>query len=230
MFAIKVIHRKFSVLLYENLNDVAKRKFYVVWNGVHPGIYDNWEDCKLQVFGFENAQYKSFETLSEAREAYEKGGITYRKVPERKIVDLPQSESAGCFVRESLAVDAACSGNPGAMEYRGVFVASGKEIFRVGPLAQGTNNVGEFLAIVHALALMKQKSVDMPVYSDSLNAITWVRKKQCKTRLEQIPDNAPIFDLIRRAEKWLHENTYPNPVLKWDTAAWGEIPADFGRK
>jgi ribonuclease HI len=209
---------------------VAKRKFYVVWNGVHPGIYDNWEDCKLQVFGFENAQYKSFETLGEAREAYEKGHITYRKAPVKKLDDLPKSESAGFIVRESLAVDAACSGNPGAIEYRGVFVASGKEIFRVGPLAQGTNNIGEFLAIVHALALMKQKNIEMPVYSDSLNAITWIRKKQCKTRLEQTLENAPIFDLIRRAEKWLHENTYPNVILKWDTASWGEIPADFGRK
>ena len=209
---------------------MAKRKFYVVWNGVHPGIYDNWEDCKLQVFGFENAQYKSYETLGEAREAYEKGYAANRKALDRKIVDLPKSASAGFFIRESLAVDAACSGNPGAMEYRGVFAASGKEIFRIGPLAQGTNNIGEFLAIVHALALMKQKNMDMPVYSDSQNAITWICRKQCKTRLEQTSENAPIFDLIRRAEKWLNENTYPNPVLKWDTAAWGEIPADFGRK
>ena len=212
------------------MNNVAKRKFYVVWTGVFPGIYDNWEDCKLQVFGFENARYKSFETLGEAREAYEKGSVAYWKAPEREIADLPKSESTGFVIRESLAVDAACSGNPGEMEYRGVFVASGKEIFRIGPLAQGTNNIGEFLAIVHALALMKQKNSDIPVYSDSLNAITWVRKKQCKTRLEQTLENVFIFDLIRRAEKWLNENTYPNAVLKWNTALWGEIPADFGRK
>ena len=209
---------------------MAKRKFYVVWNGVHPGIYDNWEDCKLQVFGFDNAQYKSYETLGEARDAYEKGFAVYRKEQVKKTADLSKNEFSDFIVRESLAVDAACSGNPGAMEYRGVFMASGKEIFRVGPLAQGTNNIGEFLAIVHALALMKQKGIDMPVYSDSQNAIGWVRKKQCKTKLEQTSINAPIFDLIKRAEKWLNENTYSNAVLKWDTASWGEIPADFGRK
>jgi ribonuclease HI len=209
---------------------VAKRKFYVVWNGVNPGIYDNWEDCKLQVFGFENAQYKSFETIAEAREAYEQGSITYRQQVIKKTARSAENVSAGLYLTESLAVDAACSGNPGAMEYRGVFVATGKELFRVGPLAQGTNNIGEFLAIVHALALMKQKNIVMPVYSDSLNAITWVRKKQCKTKLEQTTENAPIFDLISRAERWLHNNTYSNPVLKWDTALWGEIPADFGRK
>ena len=209
---------------------MAKKKFYVVWKGVHPGIYDCWEDCKLQVSGYENAVYKSFEMLGEAREAYEKGYAAHRQSPARKIIDLPESESAGFFVRESIAVDASCIGNPGDMEYRGVHVATGKEWFRVGPYKQGTNNVGEFLALVHALALMKQKNIGLPVYSDSQNAITWVRKKQCKTRLEQTPENAPVFDLIRRAEKWLHENTYTNPVLKWDTAVWGEIPADFGRK
>ena len=209
---------------------MTKKKFYVVWNGVHPGIYDNWGDCKLQVFGYENAQYKSFETLSEAREAYEQGSVAYRQSITKKTIDLTQNKSARPYVTESLAVDAACSGNPGAMEYRGVFVKTRQELFRVGPLAQGTNNIGEFLAIVHALALMKQKSIDMPVYSDSQNAIGWVHKKTCKTKLEQTSINTPIFDLISRAEKWLNENVYTNTVLKWDTASWGEIPADFGRK
>jgi len=209
---------------------VAKNKFYVVWNGLHPGIYDNWEDCKLQVAGYENAIYKSFESLGAAREAYEKGVEAYRQSVVHKPIDFPKCESVTAFVRDSIAVDASCLGNPGDMEYRGVYVATGAEWFRIGPYKQGTNNVGEFLAIVHALALMKQKNIHLPVYSDSQNAIGWVLKKQCRTRLEQTPENAPLFDLIRRAEKWLIENTYSNPVLKWDTTAWGEIPADFGRK
>jgi len=70
----------------------------------------------------------------------------------------------------------------------------------------------------------------IPVYSDSRNAILWVKNRKCKTLLKPVPANAPLFELIARAEKWLHENTYANPVLKWDTAEWGEIPADFGRK
>ena len=209
---------------------MAKKKFYVVWNGDHTGVFDNWEDCKLQVSGYENAQYKSFETIVEAREAYEKGYAAYRQAAAHKTTDWTANESVGSVIRESIAVDAACSGNPGAMEYRGVWVRTGKEIFRVGPMAQGTNNIGEFLAIVHALALMKQQNLHLPVYSDSQNAIGWVRQKICKTRLEQTTINAPIFDLIRRAEKWLNEHTYSNQVLKWDTALWGEIPADFGRK
>ena len=88
----------------------------------------------------------------------------------------PRTETA-------LAVDAACSGNPGPMEYRGVHLPTGKQVFHFGPM-HGTNNIGEFLAIVHALALMKQKGLKIPVYSDSYNAILWVNKRQCKTKLQ----------------------------------------------
>ena len=131
---------------------------------------------------------------------------------------------------ESLAVDAACSGNPGKMEYRGVYLRSREEVFHMGPLEQGTNNVGEFLAIVHGLALMKQKGLSLPIYSDSANAISWIKQKKCKTKLVRNDKNDYIFELIARAEKWLHENSYTNPVYKWETRDWGEIPADFGRK
>jgi ribonuclease HI len=130
---------------------------------------------------------------------------------------------------EALCVDAACSGNPGPMEYRGVHLPSGRQIFHFGPM-QGTNNIGEFLAIVHALALLKQRGSAMPVYSDSRTAQIWVQKRKCKTTLARTPENAPLFDIIARAERWLQTNDYPNPILKWDTNQWGEIPADFGRK
>lgn len=134
-----------------------------------------------------------------------------------------------CELKEALCVDAACSGNPGPMEYRGVHLPTGKQVFHFGPM-HGTNNIGEFLAIVHALALMKQKGLKIPVYSDSYNAILWVNKRQCKTKLERSEKTEELFNLIARAEKWLRENPDHAPVLKWETAVWGEIPADFGRK
>ncbi|MCH5177762.1 MAG: ribonuclease H [Prevotellaceae bacterium] len=131
---------------------------------------------------------------------------------------------------EAIAVDAACSGNPGPMEYRGVHLPSGKQIFHFGPV-QGTNNIGEFLAIVHALALLKQRNLPtMTIYSDSRTAQIWVQKRKCKTTLQRTPENAELFGIIERAERWLQTNTYSNPILKWDTENWGEIPADFGRK
>ena len=212
---------------------MAKNKYYVVWKGLNPGIYDNWAECKMQVDGQESAKYKSFETRDDAVEAFEKGYAQYLKnASSGKAASNLLSPAApiGKPINESIAVDAACSGNPGDMEYRGVYTATGQEIFHIGPLKKGTNNVGEFLALVHGLALLKQKGSDLPVYSDSRNAISWVKKKKCKTLLERVPENEVIFDLIERAEKWLNTNTYTTTILKWETSVWGEIPADFGRK
>ena len=134
------------------------------------------------------------------------------------------------IIRQSIAVDAACSGNPGLMEYRGVFVSDGVEIFHMGPLEEGTNNIGEFLAIVHALALLQKSGKAYPLYTDSVNAMKWIERKKCNTQLAETARNRPIFELIARAEKWLRENSFTTPILKWDTKKWGEIPADFGRK
>ena len=211
---------------------MAKNKYYVVWKGLNPGVYDNWAECKMQVEGQDGAKYKSFETREEAAEAFEKGYSYYLKAASsaKAASNLAPQAPIGKPINESLAVDAACSGNPGDMEYRGVYTATGQEIFHIGPLKKGTNNIGEFLALVHGLALLKQKGSDLPLYSDSRNAIIWVKKKKCKTLLEREPVNEPIFELIERAEKWLNSNTYTTTILKWETAVWGEIPADFGRK
>lgn len=132
-------------------------------------------------------------------------------------------------IKEALCVDAACSGNPGMMEYRGVHVPSGREVFRFGPI-KGTNNIGEFLAIVHGLALLEQRGLSMPVYSDSVSGMAWVRNRKAKTTLERTEETAQALDLVARAENWLRTHSYKNQVLKWQTEEWGEIPADFGRK
>ena len=215
---------------------MAKEKYYTVWKGVNPGVYDSWTDCQLQIKAYKGALYKSFNTREEAEHAFASPAHEYfgadkpasAKISSDKKVSIsPLPETFGF---DCLAVDAACSGNPGDMEYRGVYTATGQEIFRVGPMPKGTNNVGEFLALVHGLALLKQRNCSIPIYSDSRNAISWVKNKKCKTLLERLPENEPIFDLIARAEKWLQENTYTTPIYKWETSAWGEIPADFGRK
>jgi Predicted double-stranded RNA/RNA-DNA hybrid binding protein len=207
----------------------AKQKYYVVWKGVNPGIYDSWTDCQLQIKGYEGALYKSFESKDEATSAF--GDTPYNHIGNAvKKKKLQEKSDKPPYILESLAVDAACSGNPGNMEYRGVFTETGQELFHVGPMAQGTNNIGEFLALVHGLAFFKKIECKMPIYTDSQNAILWVQQKKCKTKLERTTVNEPIFNLIERAEKWLRENTYPTKIIKWETSVWGEIPADFGRK
>lgn len=208
---------------------MAKQKFYVVWEGVTPGIYTSWTDCQLQTKGYDGAKYKSFDTQEEAERALATSPYAYIGKNAKKYSNTSSPKSWVGVIDNSLAVDAACSGNPGPMEYRGVHVASQQEIFHFGPV-KGTNNIGEFLAIVHGLALLKQKGFDMPIYSDSKIAIDWVRQKVCKTKLPRTPETEELFRLIKRAEKWLKENKYTTHILKWETKQWGEIPADFGRK
>ena len=111
----------------------------------------------------------------------------------------------------------------------GVYLAEGREIFHFGPV-HGTNNIGEFLAIVHALALLDKQGTKIPIYSDSATAISWVRRKQCRTQLARTPRTEKLYEMIARAEAWLKAHRVTNPILKWETSEWGEIPADFGRK
>ena len=208
-----------------------KKKYYVVWRGRMPGIYDNWQDCEEQVKNYPGAVYKAFDTLEQAQVALTHDPQDYIQSKKNKSTNTqPQPSFTTDYIKQAIAVDASAQGNPGIMEYRGVYIKTGKEIFRVGPYYGGTNNIGEFLAIVHALAYLKNRKKNWPIYSDSLTAIKWVKNKKCNTTLKPTERNKEIFDLIRRAEKWLRENEYTNPILKWDTQKWGEIPADFGRK
>jgi len=209
-----------------------KKKYYVVWEGNEQGIFDNWTDCQLQIKGYPGARFKSFASLEEAEAAFggnasdfiRKGG---KKAAAAKALRLDHPD----IIWNSIAVDAACSGNPGLMEYRGVDTKTNFEFFHQGPFKSGTNNVGEFLALVHALAYLKKEGKDdLVIYTDSRTAMSWVRNKKVKTTLKKTAQNAVLFDLMDRGVAWLKNNSYKNPILKWETKSWGEIPADFGRK
>lgn len=220
-----------------------KKKYYVVWTGKQPGIYESWEECSRQVQGINGAQYKSFESIDVAQEAFRLGPqlSSNLSATQKDNVILSVDTSGMTVVKpnadphaplpemNALAVDAACSGNPGVMEYQGVFVSTRTQLFHF-KAPYGTNNIGEFLAIVHGLAYLKKNRMDLIIYSDSVNAINWVRAKQCRTKLPYNEQSAPLYEIIRRAEAWLHNNTYTTDIRKWDTDLWGEIPADFNRK
>lgn len=213
------------------MSKANKPKFYVVWKGHQPGVYANWDAASRQVSGFPGAQFKSFASRDEADQAYRGAYASYAGKETKSVKRSPADLERMGVVIDSVVVDAACSGVPGPMEYRGVRLRDGEQLFHQGPYPDGTNNVGEFLAIVHALALLDRLGDGrMPVYSDSRNGIGWVRQKRCGTKLEHTAANEPIFELIARAERWLREHDWSNPVLKWETEEWGEIPADFGRK
>jgi ribonuclease HI len=210
-------------------------KFYVVWQGKKPGIYTNWPECQEQINGVKTALYKSFESKAEAEMAFAGKPEDYiqKKSPAKSPLGQKKLnvKNNNAIIWDSISVDAACSGNPGLMEYQGVDTKTKEKIFYQGPFLMGTNNIGEFLAIVHALALYKQKGLNKrPIYSDSVTAMGWVKKKKANTKLEQNAKTAKLYELILRAENWLKQNSYSNPIIKWETEDWGEIPADFGRK
>lgn len=218
---------------------MGKRKFYVVWVGREPGIYEDWSDCHEQISGFPGARYKSFDTQTAAT-------IAFRGDPDDQAsiinviashhAEVAKNKPANLFEipeinLDAIAVDGACSGVPGPMEYRGVDVRSGIELFHVGPLDDGTNNVAEYLALIHALSYLYNKGDrTTPVYSDSRTARSWIKNRGHRSTLARTPRNGRIFELLARADKWIQTHQTENPVLKWDTGAWGEIPADFGRK
>ncbi|HIC32098.1 MAG TPA: ribonuclease H [Flavobacteriaceae bacterium] len=209
-----------------------KKKYYTVWKGHHTGVFETWDDCKAQIKDFDGAQYKSFATFDAAKKALKGNYFDYtgkNKTFKSELNEL-QLKKIGQPNYNSIAVDAASSGNPGKMEYRGVDTKTKKQLFIQGPFEEGTNNIGEFLAIVHGLAYLKQRNSNKIIYTDSKTAISWVKKKHCNSKLERNHKNKPVFDLVDRAVKWLKENTYTTTIVKWETKAWGEIPADFGRK
>ncbi len=206
-----------------------KKKHYVVWAGRKTGVFDSWAECEKQTKGFQGASFKSFPSLEEAQQAFAGGKPSYSystKKTQNKNTDANESQ---VFNPDSISVDAAWSGNPGMMEYRGVRTKTGEVLFHYGPI-MGTNNIGEFLAIVHALSLLKKEGLKTDIYSDSRTALSWVRNKKANTTLVRNAKTEQAWKLIERAEAWLRENSYPNRIMKWDTNKLGEIKADFGRK
>jgi len=206
-----------------------KKKFYVVWKGATPGVYSSWPEANAQVAGFPGAKFKSFPTQAAALHAF-KIGPSASSEARPKSKSTVTSSNISNIIKPSLSVDAACSGNPGKMEYQGVSTATKERIFHQAfPL--GTNNIGEFLALIHGIAFCKSEGLhDMPIYTDSKIAMGWIVKKKCKTTLPRNSKTEKLYELIDRGEQWLKTNTFSNPILKWETKKWGEIPADFGRK
>lgn len=205
---------------------MRKQKFYVVWKGRKPGIYTSWADCEAQVKGFDGAQYKGFESRESAKIAFKGRYEDFKSKPHavRQWLFTPNPP-----MLPSLSVDAACSGSPGPLEYRGVNTETGEQVFRAGPFPGGTNNIGEFLAIVRGMEWLARHKLDWVIYSDSDTAVAWIRARKCNTKLARTASNAMLFQLIARAEESL-KNFKSFRIMKWDTKAWGENPADFGRK
>lgn len=211
-------------------------KVYVVWEGREPGVYESWDDCLEQVNGYPGAKYKSFNSMESAVEAYRADDYGTRfflkKLSDARGATPMIDYSTIPEIRlDAIAVDGACAKNPGPMEYRCVRVADGVEIFHQGPYAGGTNNIAEYLAIIHAAALLAQRGDGTtPIYTDSRTARAWLSRGRSNTKVVPTAENATVLNLLARADAWLASHRIANPILVWNTDEWGEIPADFGRK
>lgn len=209
-----------------------KPKFYVVWHGRETGVFDSWDACKAQTNGYDGAVFKSFLSREAAEAAYISESSNYigRRVNLGSALSKEELLLIGDPIEDAIAVDGAWDNTTGLVEYQGVYLKTYEILFHVGPLDDGTINMVEFLAIVHALALCKQMHSKVPIYSDSKVALGWIRDKKARTNHQPSEKNKKLFDMLARAEKWLENNTFENELLKWETKAWGENPADFGRK
>jgi ribonuclease HI len=173
-----------------------------------------------------DAKYKSYSSQAEAEKAFTDGYTTVFRSPKAS-KQLPTNAQ---YELNSICVDAASSGNPGIVEYQGVDTRTGERLFHHGPISRGTNNLGEFLAIVHGLAYLKKLGSNKMIYSDSRTAMKWIRDRHPSTSLPRDDSTQEIWGLVDRATHWLHTNTFSNQISKWETEVWGEIKADFGRK
>lgn len=214
---------------------MAKSKFYVVFKGLQPGIYDSWEECKAQIEGFSGADYRAYDNSVDATLAFRKRMdieetqfytfLTQHQETKPNFSAFPEIKL------NAIAVDAACNKNPGGdVEYQGVLVGTGERLFHVGPYPGGSNNIGEYIGIVHALGYLAQKGdITTPIYTDSRTALAWIRNRHSRTSV-QIPPTSPLAHILQRADYWIATHSWQNPIYKWETEKWGEIPADFGRK
>jgi len=208
---------------------MAKQKWYVVLKGRKPGVYTSWDKAKEQIFEFTGAVYKSFEDQKVAEEAWAK-----KRFPNSESsYSVPKSLTKGKKLAppqgDYIVVDASSIGVPGPTEYQG-FLMPEKRLLFSKHIGLATNNLGEFLGIVHALAYLYQNESTLPVYSDSITALSWVAKKKVKSELERNAQTEAAWSLVDRALIWLNTHQFTNRIWKWETQHWGENPADYGRK
>ena len=126
---------------------------------------------------------------------------------------------------QGIAVDAAHSTKNRMTEYRGIDLKTGQIIFHE-KLGNQTVNIGEFPAIVEGVKHIYETGYTPKViFSDSMVAITWfVNRKTASGKRNMELMKAEAFIRI------MDEKIKDIKVIHWDNKAWGEIPADFGRK
>lgn len=117
----------------------------------------------------------------------------------------------------------------GLAEIRGVDISSGKIVFNKSISWRTTNNIAEYLAIYVGFLYVDSLGKDMVIYSDSTNAISWIRNGKCKTGFHST-DPKQQQNIIKAESRTTSDWKNVKSVRFWNNKEWGENPADFGRK
>ncbi len=203
---------------------MKKQKYYVVWVGRALGVFNTWEECQQSISGFPGAKHKAFDCPKEAQAALSDGWEMHWG--KAAITETGSKPDGLC-----LCVGAAWNVETRVLKYCGVLHPEWASTFHLNSIPGATNNIGEFLAIVYALAWLKEQGISAPVYSDSITALSWVRRKSVQScAVGSAHASAKVEKMIAHSLKWLNDNTDHNPVCKWNTSEWGENPAHFERR
>ncbi|NKF50755.1 ribonuclease HI [Shewanella sp. WXL01] len=206
------------------------KKFYVVWQGRKPGIYDNWNEAKAQVDKFAGAKYKSFPSFAEAKAAF--GQAADKSIGQASKTVKPSAAKPKAGVSEHQVVlgqydvvlytDGGCDPNPGQ-------AGSGVAEYQSGVLTNlwyglynpnGTNNTAELNALTQALQMAQQASAQgksVKIFSDSqysINCISnwaygwkakgWTRKGGEIANLELIQQAHELYESLKDAIELEH--------------------------
>lgn len=213
---------------------MSKNKFYVVWKGRETGVFTDWTEVSKLIKGFRNAEYKGFANKESAELEFQLGSPSGRsKINEVKVSEKPEGASSKTKAPdyECLTVDGSYLGSKNMMQYRCVWNASGEEVFGTKPILGGNQNIAEFLALVGAMKYrVVTKQYDLHIYSDSKTALSWVRNKKIKSTYDLGQLDEIVQNRIYGALEFISKSGVAKNLFKWESALWGEIPADYGRK
>lgn len=163
---------------------MAKVKFYAVRNGVKPGIYNTWDECKAQVSGYSGAEYKSFATLEEAQAYVGLGNSESNDVAANVILQEPWKEKIQEDIKNGYLVaytDGSYDKSSGKYSYGIVIIDEKleekylKDIGENPEYAKSHNVAGELLAaltsIAYAISTGRRK---IKIYHDYEGVAKWI--------------------------------------------------------
>ncbi|MCV6587748.1 MAG: ribonuclease H family protein [Marinobacterium sp.] len=165
------------------------KKYYVVWKGRQPSVFNSWLACQRSVDKFPGARFKSFLTLAEAEAAFDKGAPASGRYVSGNYTGAGQvthkhpkpAEPSTAEFQLQVYCDGACEPNPGE-------AGSGVAVYREGKLnglwyglynPQGTNNIAELNALHQALLIARQgieQGLSVQVLCDSMYALNCISK------------------------------------------------------